>query len=64
MSAILIQENKERIHDLIFLMSIPLKNQELRYSQMEKHVYAMVRALEYFGFYVLHSHSVIYLLEA
>ena len=41
-------------------MSLPLKNQELRYSQMEKHAYAVVRALRNFRFYVLHSHSIIY----
>lgn len=60
MSTILMQENKEKIQALISFMSIPLKNQELRYSQMEKHAYAVVRALKNFRFYVLHSHSIIY----
>lgn len=60
MSPILMQENKEGIQAPIYFMSIPLKNQELRYIQMEKHAYAMVRALKNFRFYILHSHSVIY----
>ena len=54
------QENKERIQAPIAFMSIPLKNQELRYSQMEKHAYVVVRALKNFKFYVLNSHSIIY----
>ena len=54
------QENKEGIQAPIAFMNMPLKNQELRYSQMEKHAYAVVRALKNFRFYILHSHSVIY----
>ena len=60
MSAILMQENRGKIQAPIAFMSIPLKNQELRYSQMEKHAYAMVRDLKFFRFYVFHSHSKIY----
>ena len=41
-------------------MSMPLKNQELKYSHMEKHAYAVVKALKFFRFYILHSHSVIH----
>ena len=54
------QENKDRIQAPIAFMSIPLKNQELRYSQIENHAYAIVRALKKFWCYVLHSHSIIY----
>ena len=54
------QENKEGIQAPIAFMSVPLKNQELKYSHMEKHAYAVVKALKNFRFYILHSHSVIY----
>lgn len=60
MSSILMQENKEGIQAPIAFMSMPLKNQELKYSQIEKHAYAVVKALKFFRFYILHSHSVIH----
>ena len=60
MSSILMQENKEGIQAPNAFMSMPLNNKESRYSQMEKHVYAVVRALKNFRFYILHSHSMIY----
>lgn len=56
----LMQENKEGIQALISFMSTPLKDNELRYSQMERHAYAMVRELKNFRFYILHSHDVVY----
>jgi hypothetical protein len=59
-SAILMQENKEGIQAPIAFMSMPLKNQELKYSQIEKHAYAVVKALKIFRFYILHSHLVIH----
>ena len=55
-STILMQENKEGLQAPISFTSIPLKNQELKYSQMEKHAYAVVRALKNFRFYIFHSH--------
>ena len=60
MSAILMQESKEGMQALISFMSMSLKDQELRYLQMEKHAYAVVRALKIFKFYILNSHLVIY----
>lgn len=63
MSAILMEENKEAIQAPIYFMSIPLKNQELIYSQIEKHAYAVVRVLKNFRFYILHSHSVKHVLD-
>ena len=44
-------------------MSIPLKNYEMRYSQIEKQAFAMVKALKSFKFYILHSHSIVYVLD-
>lgn len=60
LSAILMQENNEGIQVPISFMSSPLKDHELRYSQMEKHAYEVVRALKNFKFYVLHSHLIIH----
>ena len=54
------QENKEVIHVSIAFMSTPLKEHELRYSQMEKHAYVVLRALKKIRFYVLHSHYVVF----
>ena len=56
--AILMQENKEGVKVPISFMSTPLKDHELRYSQMKKHAYVVVSALKNFRFYVLHSHSI------
>lgn len=60
---ILMEENEEGIQAPYDFMCMPYKNQELRYSQMEKHVYAVVRALKNFRFYILHSHLVIHVLD-
>lgn len=54
------QENKEIIQAPIAFMRMSLKNQELRYSQMEKHAYVVVRALNKTKFYILYSHSMIH----
>lgn len=59
LSAILMQENDEGIQAPIAFMSIPLKNHELKHSQIEKHAFAIVKALKNFRFYILHSHLVI-----
>ena len=60
LSAILMQDNDEGIQELITFMSVPLKNHELKYSQIEKHAFAVVRALKFFWLYILHSHSIIF----
>ena len=57
------QDNDEGIQAPIAFMSIPLKNHELKYSQIEKHAFAIVKALKFFWFYILHSHSIIYVLD-
>lgn len=41
-------------------MSIALKSHELKYSQVEKHAFIVVKALKNFRFYILHSHSVVH----
>ena len=60
MSTILMQENKEGIQAPIYFMSMSLTNQELRYSQMDKQAYVVVRALKTFRSYIFHSHSIIH----
>lgn len=59
LSDILMQENDEGTQAPIAFMSIPLKNHELKYSEIEKHAFAIVKDLKNFRFCILHSHSVI-----
>ena len=54
------QDNKEGIQAPIAFMNIPLKNHELKYSKIEKHAFAVVKTLKSFRFYILYSHSVVY----
>lgn len=44
-------------------MSIPLKKNKLNYTQMEKHAFFVVKALKQFRYYILHSHSIVYVPE-
>ena len=57
---ILLQKNEERIESPISFMSIPLKKHELNYSPIEKHVFSLVKAVKYFRFYILHSHTIVF----
>ena len=41
-------------------MTIPLKKHELNYTQKVKHEFTIVKALKKFRYYILHSHSVVY----
>lgn len=41
-------------------MSVPLKKHELKYSLMEKQVFAVVKAVKQFRYYILHSHAIVY----
>ena len=58
------QENKEGIQAPISFMNTPLREHELRYSQMEKHAYVVVRALKKFRFYIMNSHSIVHILDS
>ena len=62
--AILMQRNDEGVQAPIAFMSVPLKNHKLKYSQIEKHAFAMVKALKNIWFYILHSHYVVYIPDA
>ncbi|XP_059064237.1 uncharacterized protein LOC131856454 [Cryptomeria japonica] len=48
MSGILVQKGEDNEEVLIFFMSIPLKKHELKYSQIEKRAYAVVKAMKQF----------------
>ena len=63
LSNILTWQNDEGNEAPIAFMSVPLKKHELNYTQMEKHVFAVVKALKQFRYYVLHSHSIMYVPE-
>lgn len=56
LSTILVQENSEGFEFSITFMSYPLKNSELKYSQMEKHAFSIVKVVKHFMFYILNSH--------
>ncbi|KAH9296454.1 hypothetical protein KI387_040042, partial [Taxus chinensis] len=56
---VLAQKNDEGLEAPIAFMSCPLKNHELKYSQLEKHAYAVVKAVKSFRFYILNSHTVV-----
>ena len=44
----------------IAFFSKMLRDGELKYDIMEKQAYALVKALKYFGVYILHSHIIAY----
>ncbi|KAH9287715.1 hypothetical protein KI387_031832, partial [Taxus chinensis] len=57
LAAVLTQEDSDK-HELpIAFMSYILKNHELKYTMMEKHAFAVVKAVKQFRFYILNSHS-------
>ncbi|XP_059078073.1 uncharacterized protein LOC131876648 [Cryptomeria japonica] len=57
-SAILMHNNNEGVKSPIAFMSYPLKAHELKYSEMEKHAFAMVKSVKHFIFYILNSHVI------
>ncbi|KAH9294676.1 hypothetical protein KI387_038264, partial [Taxus chinensis] len=58
-SAILMQKNSEDIESPIAFMSSPLKPHELKMTQLEKHAFAVVKAVKNFRYYILNSHTVV-----
>jgi hypothetical protein len=63
LSSILTQQDDEGSEAPISFMSIPLKKHELNYTPTENHVFTIVKALKQFRYYILHSHSVVYVPE-
>lgn len=64
MSGILLQEDESGIEAPIAFMSVPLKKHELKDSLSEKQAFAMVKVVKQFRYYILHSHSVIFVLDS
>lgn len=60
MSEILVQKGEDNEEVPISFMSIPLKKHELKYSQIEKQAYAVVKSMKQFRYYILHSHAIIF----
>ena len=63
LSRILTQKNDQGTELPIAFMSIPLKKHELKYPLVEKQAFAMVKVVKQFRYYVLHSHSIVYVPE-
>jgi hypothetical protein len=57
---VLLQKNEEGREKPISFFSKALRDVEIRYEIMEKHSYALVKALKYFRVYVLHSRVTAY----
>jgi hypothetical protein len=57
---VLLQKNEEGREQPISFFSKPLRDAEIRYEIMEKHAYALVKALKSFRVYVLHSRVTTY----
>lgn len=60
MSRILLQKNERGEEMPISFMSVPLKKHELNYSLVQKQAFSMVKVVKYFWYYILHSHSLVY----
>ncbi|XP_059078205.1 uncharacterized protein LOC131043644 [Cryptomeria japonica] len=52
----MLKKNKEGVESPIAFMSYPLKTHEKKFSAMEKHAFAVVKAIKHFRFYILNSH--------
>ncbi|XP_059075168.1 uncharacterized protein LOC131875151 [Cryptomeria japonica] len=57
---ILLQKNELGKEFPIEFMSIPLKKHELNYSLNEKQAFTVVKAVKHFRYYILHSHSIVF----
>jgi hypothetical protein len=61
---VLLQKNEEGREQPIAFFSKALRDAEVRYEIMEKHAYALVKALKAFRVYVLHSKVIAYVPSA
>jgi hypothetical protein len=63
-AAILLQNNNEGYEQPIDFFSKALRDVALNYKIMEKRAFALVKAIKDFRFYILHSHTIAYVLNA
>ena len=63
-AAILLHKNAEGLEKPISFSSKVLRDSELKYNSLEKQAYALVKALEFFRIYLLHSKNLSYVPNA
>jgi hypothetical protein len=63
-AAVLLQKNNEGYEQPIAFFSKALRDAALNYKIMEKQAFALVKAIKYFRVYILHSHTIAYVLNA
>jgi hypothetical protein len=63
-ASVLLQKNAEGLEQPISFFSRALRDAEIKYDIMEKHAYALVKALKSFKFYVIHSKVIAYVPSA
>jgi hypothetical protein len=61
--AVLLQKNNERYDQPIAFFSKSLRDMALNYKIMEKQDFALVKAIRYFRVYIIHSHTIAYILN-
>jgi hypothetical protein len=62
-AAVLLQKNSEGYEQPIAFFSKALRDVALNYKIMEKQAFALVKAIKYFRVYILHSHTIAYVLN-
>ena len=60
MAGVLLQKNEHGFEQPITFYNKILRDAALRYDIVEKHAYALVKALKEFRVYILHSHLISY----
>ena len=63
-AGVLFQRNEKNLEQLIAFYNKALRDSTLKYDIMDKHAYALVKALKEFRFYILHSHSIAFVPSA
>ena len=61
---VLLQKNEQNLEQPIAFYNKALRDSTLTYDIMEKHDYALVKALKEFRVYILHSHTIVYVPSA
>jgi hypothetical protein len=62
-ATVLLQKNNEGYEHPIDFFSKALRDTALNYKIMEKQAFALVKAIKYFRVYILHSHTIAYVLN-
>jgi hypothetical protein len=63
-AAVLLQKNNEGYEQPISLFSKALRDTALNYKIMEKQAFALVKSIKDFRVYILHSHTIAYVLNS